>query len=306
MRSIPRIAETYEARGIALRHAQKYDEAMESFNKAIELDPEAAVGLHAASAIRAIKGDNARALADVEQALKLQPRSVQALQLRATHAGRHGQVRPGAGRPQPAAAGDARQPRGPAAIGHAVSGGQAAGKGDHRLRRQLVKADPENAAGYRGRADAYLSLGNQAEAIEDYEAALKLDPKNSGVLNNLAWVLATSPDEELRDGKRAIELATLACEVTEYKQAHILSTLAAGYAETGDFDTAISWSKKAVDLGAEQLKGQLTKELESYQAHKPWRKASPPTEPEADQTAAPEKPASPASDDTAKTKPASK
>ena len=58
--------------------------------------------------------------------------------------------------------------------------------------------------------------------------------------------------------------------------------------------------------GRQQLKGQLNKELESYQAHKPWREASPPTEPEADQTAAPEKPASPPSDDTAKTKPASK
>ena len=59
------------------------------------------------------------------------------------------------------------------------------------------------------------------------------EPKNSGVLNNLAWVLATSPDDNLRDGKRAIELAKQACEVTEYKQAHILSTLAAGYAEIG-------------------------------------------------------------------------
>ncbi len=96
------------------------------------------------------------------------------------------------------------------------------------------------------------------------------------MLNNLAWVLATSPEDELRDGGRAVELAKQACEVTEYKQAHILSTLAAGYAESGDFDHAVDWSQKAVALGADEMKEQLKKELESYQAKKPWREAAPP------------------------------
>ncbi len=91
------------------------------------------------------------------------------------------------------------------------------------------------------------------------------------MLNNLAWLLATSPDEKLRNGKRAIELATEGCKVTEYKQAHLLSTLAAGYAETGDFKTAIEWSKKSVELAGEDIKENLTKELESYEAGKPWR-----------------------------------
>jgi hypothetical protein len=91
------------------------------------------------------------------------------------------------------------------------------------------------------------------------------------VLNNLAWVLATSPDDKLRDGKRSIELGTKACEVTEYKQAHILSTLAAGYAETGQWDEAVKWSKKAVEAGEGSMKEQLEKELASYQEKKPWR-----------------------------------
>ena len=86
-------------------------------------------------------------------------------------------------------------------------------------------------------------------------------------------MLATSPVDELRDGKRSIELATKACEVTEYKRPHILSTLAAGYAEIGDFETAIKWSKKAVELGAkdDEVDQQLKNELESYQQKKPWR-----------------------------------
>jgi tetratricopeptide (TPR) repeat protein len=142
----------------------------------------------------------------------------------------------------------------------------------------VLETDPGNVAAFRGRGDAFLSLGNQGEAVADYDKALKVEPKNTGVLNNLAWVLATSPKDDLRDGKRAIELATLACEVTEYKQAHILSTLAAGYAGSGDFETAIKWSKKAVEAGPDALKSQLAKELQSYEEKKPWREAMPPTD----------------------------
>lgn len=128
----------------------------------------------------------------------------------------------------------------------------------------------------RARGDALLSVGRHADAIRDYEEALKIDPNDTGVLNNLAWVLATSPEDELRDADRSIELGTKACELTNYSRPHILSTLAAGYAEKGDWETAIKWSSKAVELGSKdkddsEVLDQLQKELESYQQHKPWR-----------------------------------
>ena len=112
---------------------------------------------------------------------------------------------------------------------------------------------------------------NIAKRSQISKRPARLNADDSGVLNNLAWVLATSPEESLRDGKRAIELAKRACDVTEYKQPHILSTLAAGYAEMGDFATAVEWSKKALELGDETQKAELAKELESYQSSKPWR-----------------------------------
>ncbi len=136
---------------------------------------------------------------------------------------------------------------------------------------RLLEKDPDDWIALRGRADAYLSIGKHAEAIADYERAVKVRPADSGILNNFAWVLATSPRDELRDGKRAIELAKKACELTEYKEAHILSTLGAAYAETGDFMTARKWSAKAVKLGREDQKAQLQEELESYKQKKPWR-----------------------------------
>lgn len=131
----------------------------------------------------------------------------------------------------------------------------------------------------RTRANSYLSIGKHEEAIVDYKKAQEIIPNDPGVLNNLAWVLATSPKDDIRNAKEAIEFATEACEVTEYKAAHILSTLAAAYADSGDFDMAKKYSQQAVDL-AEQAEGeardeemikQLKKERESYGKKEPWR-----------------------------------
>lgn len=125
----------------------------------------------------------------------------------------------------------------------------------------------------RARGDALLSVGRHADAVKDYEEALKIDAEDTGVLNNLAWVLATSPDDPVRNAKRSVELGLKACELTKYEKPHILSTLAAGYAEKGDWENAKKWSAKAVELGAkdDDVDQQLKKELEGYKEQKPWR-----------------------------------
>jgi tetratricopeptide (TPR) repeat protein len=135
----------------------------------------------------------------------------------------------------------------------------------------ILADDDGNFAALVGRADAYLTIGEHPPALADFEKAYQIEPEDTRVLNNLAWLLATSPDNSVRDGKRAIELATKACELEDYKQAHILSTLAAAYAETGDFENARKWSQKAVDMNDPDHAEQLAKELASYQENKPWR-----------------------------------
>ena len=126
----------------------------------------------------------------------------------------------------------------------------------------------------RSRGDAFLGIGNHARAIADYDQGLEIDEEDSGILNNLAWLLSTTPYAELRDGKRAIELATKACELTEYKEAHILSTLASSYAEADDWENALKWAEKAVVRGEETDSSQmdsLRAELEAYKLNKKWR-----------------------------------
>ena len=84
--------------------------------------------------------------------------------------------------------------------------------------------------------------------------------------------LATSPDDNVRNADRSIELAKKACELTKFEKPHILSTLASAYAEKGDWENAVKWSSKAVELGAkDDVSEQLQKELDSYKAKKPWR-----------------------------------
>jgi len=109
--------------------------------------------------------------------------------------------------------------------------------------------------------------------VADYDKALQLRPKDVAVLNNLAWVLATAPEEKVRDGKRALILAQEVSRLTNYRQDYVLSTLAAAYAEAGDFQSARQWAAKAVELGSKEHVEQLKLELQSYQAGKPWREA---------------------------------
>jgi Flp pilus assembly protein TadD len=117
--------------------------------------------------------------------------------------------------------------------------------------------------------------GRFQEAVEHYLAALQLKPDSADVLNNLAWLLATCPDTQVRDGTQAVKHAERACELTHYGETMMVGTLAAAYAEAGRFDEAISTAQKACTLATESGQPELLKKnqelLELYRQHKPYR-----------------------------------
>jgi Flp pilus assembly protein TadD len=101
-------------------------------------------------------------------------------------------------------------------------------------------------------ATIYKGQNRFREARSQYEAALGLVPDWPEVLNNLAWLLATQPSAELRDGARAVPLAERACRLTGSTNLWLLSTLAAAYAEAGRFAEAVNTQKKVCDLASSQ------------------------------------------------------
>ena len=113
------------------------------------------------------------------------------------------------------------------------------------------------------------------DALEHYLAALKLKPDSPEILNNLAWLLATSQDGKVRDGNRAVAYARRACELTQYGQIVFLGTLGAAYAEAGKFEEAMAAAKSACDLAAKNGDSDLLQKnqelLRLYRAHQTAR-----------------------------------
>ena len=82
--------------------------------------------------------------------------------------------------------------------------------------------------------------------------------------------MATCRDEKVRNGKLAVEHARKACELTNYDDANYLDTMAVACAENGDFDEAVKWQAKAVELTWEPMKPQFREKLELYKSKKPY------------------------------------
>ena len=115
-----------------------------------------------------------------------------------------------------------------------------------------------------------------------YRKALELQPDMTAALNNLAWILATDPNAELRNGAEAVRLAERACQVTDYHEPQFIGTLAAAYAEAARFDDAIKAGERARDAaptaGLTALAERNAQLLEEYRARKPHREPPAKTE----------------------------
>jgi len=270
----------YRLRGIIYRAEGKEDEALADFGKALAMQPKDPVSLLQRAEISLGRGDVKSAKRDLGEAIRVEPRvadTVAAVRVRCYIAVEEGRLADAINDMNLIVQANPEDAFWTLQLANLYVQDKRPRKAIE-LTDAIIKREPKNVSAIRTRADTLLGLGDHAAAIKDYERAIEIGiespQQKSGVLNNLAWVLATSPKDELRNGERAIKFGTEAAELTEFKEPHILSTLAAGYAEKGDFEQAIKWSTKAVELGREAEHDQveqLEDELDSYRENKPWR-----------------------------------
>jgi protein O-mannosyl-transferase len=127
-------------------------------------------------------------------------------------------------------------------------------------------------------AIALEEKGNPAEAIQHYQKALELAPSSIPTLTNLAWLLATSQDASLRNGPKAVELAGQADRLIGGTNTLVLRTLAAAYAENGEFANAIRTARSAMQLarmhGEDSLTTDLDQQIALYQLGMPYRETA--------------------------------
>ena len=129
---------------------------------------------------------------------------------------------------------------------------------------------------YARRASCLSAQDENQMALADYEQALSLDSKLAEAYNGLAWILATAPEDGIRNGLKAVGHAEQAVSLADQSERFLyMDTLAAAYAEAGRFADAVAMQSKAISLIPEDYDSkqvaQFKARLKSYQARKPWR-----------------------------------
>jgi Flp pilus assembly protein TadD len=138
----------------------------------------------------------------------------------------------------------------------------------------VLANDPADYRALMGRAAAHYGAGELAKALTDYAETTKQHPEEPQPFNDYAWLLATATKDDVRNGARAVELANQACKITEFKNAAYVDTLAAAYAENGDFANALKWQEQAVKLSVGEpveVQQEMKDRVALYKEQKPYR-----------------------------------
>jgi tetratricopeptide (TPR) repeat protein len=137
---------------------------------------------------------------------------------------------------------------------------------------RALELEPGYVLAHQNRGLAWYGKREYAKALEDYSKALRLYSGLASAYRHLAWLRATCPDQELRDGALAFGNASRAYQLSGGKEWSYSDTLAAAYAESGDFKQAVAWETKAIELAKDAASKQACRaRLELYKSRKPYR-----------------------------------
>jgi tetratricopeptide (TPR) repeat protein len=267
----------YVSRGNDYANKGQYEEAISAYNKALEINPRYALAYHNRGSVYAKKNQYNEAISDFTKALEINPKFAAAYYYRGITYFNKGQYEEAISDFTKALEINPRD-----ALTYYNRGIAYDDKGQYDEAisdyTKALEIDPKDGWAYYNRGIVYGKKGQYDQAISDYYKALEINPICVEAYNNLAWVLATARESKYRNGKKAVELALKACELSDWKNQYCLGTLAAAYARIGDFDKAVEWQKKALEsyvgLEDEKTKTKLRTEgwqrLNLYLEHKPY------------------------------------
>ena len=144
--------------------------------------------------------------------------------------------------------------------------------------KKLLELQPDNIEVHNIVGTVLVQQRRIREGVEEWEKVLAIQPENGNAMSNLAWVFATSPDDSIRDAGKAVHLAQEAMRISNRRIPLLFRTLAAAYAEAGDFSKAIQTAQEGIEVANSQGNPNLATELQGnislYQEQRPLRDPS--------------------------------
>jgi tetratricopeptide (TPR) repeat protein len=241
LRLTPGDWEAYNNRGVAYGDLKQYDKAVKDLTRAILLNPRHADSFNSRGVNYYRQGKHDKAVKDFNRAIELQPRLVTAYVNRGN--------------------------------AYVAQKDYDAAEGDYAT---AIRLSPKDASAYLGRALAHKKKHEYGKALDDYRKALSLDLDDPAANGRLAWLLATCPEDKVRDGKAAVDYAKKACTRTRWRNLDYLDTLAAAYAEAGDFENARKYQGHVVaqpEAFSKDAYKKVRERLELYEQGKPYRES---------------------------------
>ena len=239
IRLYPSSEAAFNNRGNAWHDKKEYDKAIADYNKSIQLDPKFAMAFNNRGNAWGNKKEYDKAIADYNESVQLDPRFAMAFNNRGNAWGKKKEY------------------------DKAIAG-----------YNEAIRLDPKFALAFYNRGNAWSRKKDYDKAIADFNEAVRLDPKNANAYNSRAWLWATCVDGKFRDGMKAVESATCASELTEWNRNYDVGTLAAAYAEAGDFEKAVELQEKANKLYADVEAKKGEERLKLYKEKKPYRESA--------------------------------
>jgi tetratricopeptide (TPR) repeat protein len=264
----------------ALTRLNRFDEARQEYDTAIAANSTSADAHRGLAVCLAAQGEVQAAVESFRRAVELAPEDRQARvgYGKALYCAGDDRAALEILLPEAKAAGEKVDKIAIEAIGFA---GLALGRqGRHReavgLLERASNAAPTQANLRLGWAGTLVGLGRDREAVEVLQGGLDLNPRAGRIAVQLILLLSTSPEDEVRDGRRGVRLGEQWARSTQWRRAVILDALACAYAEAGRIDDAVRTAQRALALANEhdqpELASTISQHLEQFSQGRPWRR----------------------------------